>query len=383
MWSQDRRIGILLLAVAAGTNVVTPLLLIYREELNMSSTALTALFGVYAVGLVPALVLAGPASDRWGRRKVVLPAAVLSIVTSALYVTAAHSETLLFVVRFFQGAGAGATFSVGSAWLVEAATREGRSSGARTAAVMMTGGFAIGPVMAGLIGEWGPWPLVLPYLIHAAGLLVAVALAWTVTETLPARTSVGVDDPAPQSGAFQPGKGRTFLVVVVPLAICVYAFPSSAITGFPLLVGFEFAPVALTGLLAGLTLGTGALAAPLQSRFGVRTAPIAATCGAVAYAMTAVAAAVPALLLIAIPAAVIFGAGGGLALASGLARLSLVASPGRLGTVSAAFYAAAYLGFALPLLLAALSLVAQIGLWLAILAAVCVILALQQRRASL
>jgi len=33
MWTQDRRLGLLLLAVAAGTNIPTPLLLIYREEL--------------------------------------------------------------------------------------------------------------------------------------------------------------------------------------------------------------------------------------------------------------------------------------------------------------------------------------------------------------
>ena len=72
--------------------------------------------------------------------------------------------------------------------------------------------------------------------------------------------------------------------------------------------------------------------------------------------MTALAAAVPALLLLAVPAAVVLGAGGGLALASGLSRLPLVASDGRLGTVSAAFYATAYVGFGFPLLLASLSL---------------------------
>ncbi len=370
----------LLLGVAAGTNVPTPLLLIYRDELGMSSTSVTALFGVYAVGLVPALMFAGPAADRWGRRRVAIPSAILSAVASLLFVTATQSEGLLFLVRFLQGAGAGAVFSVGSAWLVEAAVREGRSSGARTAAVTMTGGFAIGPVVAGLIGEWGPWPLVLPYVLHAGGLMLTVAIAWSVDETLPARSVV---HQAHRPGPFRPGMFRASVLVIAPLAICVYAFPASAVAGIPVLIGFPVAPVALTGLLAGITLGTGALAAPLQARLGTRTAPAAALCGVVGYAATAVAAAVPPLLLLAVPAACVLGAGGGLALASGLARLPKVASVGRLGTVSAAFYGTAYLGFGLPLLLAALSSVLDVTVWLAILASLCALLAAQQARARL
>lgn len=380
MWTQDRRLGVLLLGVAAGTNVPTPLLLIYRDELGMSSTSVTALFGVYAVGLLPALVFAGPAADRWGRRRVAIPAAVLSAFASALFVTAEHNEQLLFLVRFLQGAGAGAVFSVGSAWLVEASLRAGRTSGVRTAAVTMTGGFAIGPVVAGLIGEWGPWPLILPYLLHAGCLVLAVAVAWSVNETLPAPLLV---HKAHRPGPLRPGTLRASVLVIAPLAVCVYAFPASAIAGVPVLIGFPVTPVALTGLLAGITLGTGALAAPLQARLGARTAPAAATCGAVGFAATAVAAAVPPLLLLAVAAACVLGAGGGLALSSGLARLPAVASQGRLGTVSAAFYGFAYLGFGLPLLLAALSAVVDVAIWLAILALACGVLAAHQARARL
>lgn len=377
---QDRRLGILLLGVAAGTNIPTPLLLIYRDELDMSSTSLTALFGVYALGLVPALSLAGPAADRWGRRRVVLPTAILSALASLLFVTATASEPLLFVVRFLQGAGAGAVFSIGSAWLVETAHRAGRTSGARTAAVTMTGGFAIGPVVAGLIGEWGPWPLVLPYLLHAAFLLLTVAIAWTVEETLltPRVRMVGAG-----RGPLRDGTARTALLVIAPLAVCVYAFPASAVGGIPVLIGFPVAPVALTGLLAGMTLGMGALAAPLQGRLGARTAPVAAACGAVGYAATATAAAVPALLLLAVPAACLLGAGGGLALASGLSRLPRVAADGRLGTVSAAYYGFAYLGFATPLLLASFSAYVDVAALLAGLAVVCALLTAQQARARL
>ena len=61
-----------------------------------------------------------------------LPAAVLSVAASLLYIPASASEPLLFLVRFLQGAGAGATFGIGSAWLVETALRHGSTSGGRT-----------------------------------------------------------------------------------------------------------------------------------------------------------------------------------------------------------------------------------------------------------
>lgn len=169
--------------------------------------------------------------------------------------------------------------------------------------------------------------------------------------------------------------------MIAPLAICVYAFPASAVAGVPVLIGFPVAPVALTGLLAGITLGAGALAAPWQQRLGPRTAPVAAACGAAGFAGTAIAAAVPPLLLLAVPASVVLGAGGGLALASGLSRLPGVATEGRLGTVSAAYYSVAYIGFGTPLALASLATVVDVVVPLVVLALVCVLLNVQQARA--
>jgi hypothetical protein len=48
-----------LFAVAFGTNVPR-LLLVYEQRLHLSAAALTAMFGAYAVGLVPALLVSGP-----------------------------------------------------------------------------------------------------------------------------------------------------------------------------------------------------------------------------------------------------------------------------------------------------------------------------------
>ena len=90
MW---KRAVFALFAVAAGTNVPTPLLLVYQERLDLSAEVLTALFGCYAAGLVPALLLAGPLSDRLGRRRVAIPGIVLSALASLAFAAAGDSLT--------------------------------------------------------------------------------------------------------------------------------------------------------------------------------------------------------------------------------------------------------------------------------------------------
>src|SRR6478672_5882565 len=57
-----------LLGAAWGSNQFTPMLLVYHRALGLGTGTLEALFGVYALGLVPGLLIAGPLSDRRGRR---------------------------------------------------------------------------------------------------------------------------------------------------------------------------------------------------------------------------------------------------------------------------------------------------------------------------
>src|SRR3954451_14868982 len=165
---------IVVFVVAYGTNVPTPLLLVYRDELGLSPAALTGAFGVYAAGLVPALLLAGPASDRFGRRPVVVPFVVLSVLTSLLFLGAGSSILLLFLCRFLQGAVSGVVFSVGTAWLLELCGDAGRSARLTTAA--LGGGWAIGPLVSGLLGQFAPLPTVLPYLVHVGLMAVGLVL---------------------------------------------------------------------------------------------------------------------------------------------------------------------------------------------------------------
>ena len=134
-----------LFTVALGTNIPTPLLLVYRRTLGLSDADLTAVFGCYAVGLIAALPISGAASDRYGRRPVVLPFAVLAGLVSLLFVPAAGSLPLLYTGRLLQGVVSGMVFSVANAWLQELAGPDGQRSAATRGAVATSLGFPSPP----------------------------------------------------------------------------------------------------------------------------------------------------------------------------------------------------------------------------------------------
>ena len=119
----------------------------------------------------------------------------------------------------------------------------------------------------------------------------------------------------------------------------------------PLLVDLPYGGVAVTGVLAGVTLGAGTLVAGLQRRFGPWTAVVGAGLGTVGFAAAAAFATTGALpwLVVAAP---LLGAGGGLCLAAGLTLTARLAAPGRLGALTSLFLACAYIGFAAPFVMA-------------------------------
>lgn len=340
-----------LFAVAAGTNVPTPLLLVYQERLDLSAEVLTALFGCYAAGLVPALFLAGPLSDRLGRRRVALPGVVLAGLASLAFAAAGGSLALLFAARFLQGVVSGVVFSVASAWVAELSAASGEGAGGRRAAVAMTAGFSLGPLTSGLLGQFAPAPTVLPYLLHAVLVGLGLALAVRVPETVVPRPGRRREDGDLAVPLLPPGSLGLAATVLAPVAVCVYAFPSSVISAVPLLGELPAGGVAFTGVLAGVTLGAGTLVAGLQRRLGSWTAVTGAALGAVGYATAALFVATgdwPWLLA----AAPLLGSGGGLCLAAGLTVTGRLAAPTRRGELTSVFLACAYLGFAVPFLMA-------------------------------
>lgn len=339
-----------LFAVAFGTNVPTPLLLVYRSSQSLSASTLTAIFAVYAAGLLPALLVAGPLSDRLGRRPLVAPFVVLSAVASFLFIPAAVSTPLLYVGRFLQGTVSGVVFSVGSAWLAELSGDA--AAAARRAGIALSSGWALGPLISGLIGEaaggtaggWGA--TVLPYLVHLAVMMPALLALRSVPETRPRAI-----EPRPLINLGVPVDARAaFWGFVAPAAVCIFTFASLSITVLPLLLEAELAgfEVAVTGVVAGLTLACGALVQrPLTRVRPTASAPLGAGAGSIGLVVGLLAASTGAWSLI-FPAAALLGCGYGACLAAGLTLTERLAHPRERGALNATFYAAAYLGFGAP-----------------------------------
>ena len=85
----------------------------------------------------------------------------------------------------------------------------------------------------------------------------------------------------------RPGDGLLVATVLAPVAVCVYAFPSSVISAVPLLVDLPYGGVAVTGVLAGVTLGAGTVVAGLQRRLGRWTAVVGTALGTAGFAAAA------------------------------------------------------------------------------------------------
>ena len=344
-------------AVAYGANQFVPLLAVYRRTLGLSDSQATAIFGVYALGLIPGLLLAGPASDRYGRRPLMIGFAGLSLVATAVLITGRWGSPGLYAGRLLTGVVSGAVFSIGTAWVKELSDEAPAGSGARRGALALTAGFAVGPLIGGVLAQWAPEPELLPYLLHLLLAAVALVLLVRAPETVPARLAGG--PPTPHELASS-AKSRRFTRVVMPMGPWVFGSVTVVFTTLPAhatgpVVGLR---VAFTGVLAALALGTGIAVQPLGHR--LQDASVArgnADASATGLALVAVGCLTAALgaahpgVAAAVGAAVLLGAGYGLCVVSGLREVEHLAPAGELGSLVAVFYSLAYVGLAIPYLI--------------------------------
>ncbi|MDP2773635.1 MAG: MFS transporter [Nocardioides sp.] len=341
------RVAAALFAVGWGANQFAALLLVYRQESGASSEAVTALFGAYALGLVPALLIVAPISDRIGRRKVMRPVLVLSVVATVVLLVGGDNEVVLLLGRLAAGIASGAAFAPGTAWVKELSAQDPPGTGARRATLALSAGFGSGPLVAGIVAQWLPSPTVLPYVPHLVLMVFVLAIAWNAPEPAGARSH---DEKRRRSEVWQAMRSRPFVLGVTLTAPWVFGAAATAFATVPTFVDIGVAPIAVTGALCGLTLWTGVAVQPLGRRIGDPRLVITAGLGAAAAGLVAglLLAATGAAWLV-LPAAVLLGTAYGLLLVGGLTTVEGLAHADDLGTLNAVFYSLTYVGFAAPL----------------------------------
>ncbi|MGW4231807.1 MFS transporter [Streptomyces sp. NPDC004980] len=190
-WRQCFLSGAVFLVCMAGTTLPTPLYGLYQEKFGFSELTVTVVYAVYAFGVIGVLLLTGNVSDVVGRRPVLMWGLGFA-AASAVCFLCATGLPWLFAGRLLSGLSAGLFTGAATAYVMESAPRGGTSRATFVATAANMGGLGCGPLLAGLLAQYAPWPLYLPFLVHLALLgasaVVLLGLAETVRERRPLRT---------------------------------------------------------------------------------------------------------------------------------------------------------------------------------------------------
>ncbi|WP_418276099.1 MFS transporter [Isoptericola jiangsuensis] len=231
----------------AGIAVVDPILPIIGEEIGATTWQIELLFTAYiavmAVGMIPAVLATG----RFGYKKILAAGVTLVAVAATL---AALSTTIgqLAALRGVWGLGNAMFFATAMVLLVSLADDREWVVGIFETCVGL--GFAVGPLLGGLLGGIS-WRV--PFL--ACGLLMIVALVLAVTL---------LKDPVDKPGPLHVGqvfalfRKPAFLALAVVTA--TYNFVFFVILGYsPVFLGLDVVPLGLVFTAWGLGLAAGIL----------------------------------------------------------------------------------------------------------------------------
>jgi len=335
-----------------GNNLPSALYGVFRAGFGYSSLTQTLLYAVAVAVIVPGLLVFGPLSDVIGRRALILAGLISFGIGDVLFV-AADGTAWLFAARVAQGLGmacgsaAGvAALSDSVAGLVSDQVRAQRLA-ALTATVCMTGGLAFGPLLAGILAQYGPAPRELSFLVHLA--LVAIAFVAALRVPGKAATTVGHWQPAllrvPESirQTFAPIAASGFL------AWSVLGVFSAVIPSF-LAVVFDTKNLALTSAALALMIATSALAQLGAQRLRAVTAQVVGL-GALAVGLALLVAATvtrdPAVAVLAMLGS---GVGHGLIFVGEMAEITVATPAEERGAVISVVHLINYIGLGGPVI---------------------------------
>ncbi|SEB61924.1 Predicted arabinose efflux permease, MFS family [Paramicrobacterium humi] len=371
------RVAPALFVMAWGGNHFTPLLHLYEQIGHYTTLDVNLLLGLYVLGLIPGLLLAGPISDHRGRKPVTIAGVLLSIAGNAVIAAGLGNLVVLCAGRLLAGVGVGIAMAVGTSWIKELSsrpfdTRADAAAGARRPSLALTLGFGLGAGVSGVLAQWGPFPALVPYGIHVLVSALALVPLAAAPETLaaPARGSLWRDLRVPLAGHAR------FVRVVLPAAPWIFGAAGLAYAVMPQLVADKTGSLSLAyaTLLTVLTLGTGALVQPLVKRLNELTHGRAMVVGMALMLAGVLLAVINARMLspvLALVAALTLGAAYGICIVAGLIEVQRIAGPEDLAGITGVYYSLAYAGFLLPTVLAAFAALTTYTVLLAVLAVLC------------
>jgi MFS family permease len=260
-----------------GSTLPTPLYPLYRREFGFSEFIVTAIYASYVIGNLTALLALGRLSDQLGRRPTTLIAFAV-LFASVLCFLASSSTAWLFIARALNGLAAGLGAGALTAWIAELEPRHDKARAALVASAGNLAGLGLGALMAGLLAQYGPWPLRMSYAVYLTMMVIIVLL----TLAMPEGVKQTVHHASELSLRPRIGVPRNIrLAFIAPAAM---AFATFALGGFyaaltPGLLSERLQQhnLAVVGTLVALFFGTGALTAANTGKLSPRPAMLIST----------------------------------------------------------------------------------------------------------
>ena len=340
---------IALLAVSLGvSSAPAPLYGLYAERWGLAPITTTLVFAVYAFAALGAVLVAGQASDRFGRKPLLVGAAVGMLVGLVLFMTATGLPAL-FLGRFIHGAAVGTAVVVGSAALLDLRPEHGARTGQLTG-VMFNVGIAATILSAALLAQFGPDPLVTPYALVAAVVLALLLGVLAMTEPHGARGSAPFRIARPSVPSAIKADFRFAVLGVMAswsvLGVYLSLFPSFAGQST------HIHSLVFGGIVVAAMAGAAAVSQWFGGRLAARRAAVSGDFGTAAALLLSVVALDSGHASLVLAAAVFMGLTFGLAFGGSLRHLGQVVPAGHRGEVMSAFYVLAYSAMAAPTILA-------------------------------
>ncbi|MET7368809.1 MFS transporter [Streptomyces sp. NPDC005566] len=347
-WRQCFLSGAVFAVCMAGTTLPTPLYGLYQDKFGFSELTVTVVYAVYAFGVIGVLLLAGNVSDVVGRRPVLL-AGLGFAAASAVCFLCATGLGWLFAGRLLSGLSAGLFTGAATVYVMELAPYGGASRATFVATAANMGGLGCGPLLAGVLAQYAPWPLYLPFAVHLTLLAACAAITVGLGETVPERRPLSTVRPR------RPGLPPQVRSVFAPAAIA--SFVGFALFGVFTSVSPAFLAESLdvdnhavSGLVVALAFFASTAGQLAVGRVGVaRSLPLG--CAGLLAGLALLAGALRwDLLFLVVLSALVGGVGQGLAFRGALSAVAGASPEDRRAAVISTLFVVAYAGISVPVI---------------------------------
>lgn len=255
-------------------------------EFGVDLAAMAQTLSVYLVAFAVTTLVWGPLADSFGRRRVVLGAMLLYVITS-FGCAFADSFSQLLTLRLFQGVAASGGIVIARAVVRD--VYDGADARRAMAQVMMV--FALAPAAAPIIGgwlhEWFGWRSVFHFLA-IYGVVTTLLMLWVLPETHPPERRQSIHPRTIVANYAMALRNGRFLTLVLTFCfmfggLFLYIVGSPAIIFDHLGLGANHFAVLFVPLVGGVMIGSW-----LAGRLSARIDPAHAISAAMVFAVLAV-----------------------------------------------------------------------------------------------